>query len=201
MTLSAVLNAQCPHTNRVPIHSAQVDEFRDEKETNVPQRVNWFKMEDLMSMGHVASDSECDGQSAFYYDEGDAARRIVIKHFDLNALSSIGSTSTGTSSLDVVLNGYKNQNAVPDIEHYFILLYYNIHKSSIAQLHQLWARLFQIVGPGNGFHGTQRVDIPIFIDFQNGEEPTDVQAVFDMLFCPSFGVDMSTLREVLTKYH
>ena len=50
-------------------------------------------------------------------------------------------------------------------------------------------------------HSTKRVEIPIFIDFQNGEDPTDVQAVFDMLFCPQFGVDLSTLREVVSKYY
>lgn len=141
------------HTYRVPLHGAgvRVDQFNDEKETDVTQSANWFKMEDLMSMGHVASDSECDGQSAFYYDDGDAARRIVMKHFDFNSLSSL-CIGSGDGSLDMVLNGYNanNQEAVPDIEHYFIILYYNIHKSSMASLQQLWLTLFQMVGDQKG---------------------------------------------------
>jgi len=179
-----------------------LDEFHERtcSEHTVADRsdhANWFNMEDLLSLNLVTDQSpECDDQSAFFYD-GQSERRVVFQHFDLSGLKS--------STLDIVLNGY-HSTCAPEIEHYFIVLYYNIQKSSAEQLYQLWSTLFHLVkksGYNSGLSKQMSGSVPpIYIDFQNGEQPTNVQAVFDLLYSPAVnGVDMEMLKEVVSGYY
>merc|ERR1712244_36883 len=105
----------------------------------------------------------------------------------------------GGTELDIVLNEYHNNNqSLPDIEHYFILLYYNIKQSSITQLQQLWQKLYNLFK----IKMKQNVVLPtIYINFENGEQPTNINNVFNMLYHPEFGIDLQTLKDAVIDYY
>ena len=177
--------------------------YQDKKYNKSKGSLSYFKLKEIDVTDHehidITQEMGDEQEYVYYYDHEQEQQKIFYKQLNLNVEDIFKNKRHGKASkLDLVLNEYHSTCNLPDIEHYFILLYYNIKKSNISQLQQLWTKLFHLFQSKM----SQNVPVPtIYINFKNGEQPTDVNGIFDMLYHPEFGIDLMTLKEVVKEYY
>ena len=98
---------------------------------------------------------------------------------------------------DIVLNGYhsdgRHRQSLPDIEHFAILLYYNIKHCTIPQLQQLWGQLIAL----RNWSKRENVSLPtIYIRFAQGNEPQNSENLFNMICDDKLNEKVMDLREL-----
>ena len=144
-------------------------------------------------IGHSFNILPQKNEYVYFYDHEQEQRKIFYKQLNLN----IYDVFKKHHDLDIVLNEYHaNFHSLPDIEHYFILLYYNIKQSSIIQLQQLWQKLYALFQQNM----SQNKPMPmIYINFQNGQNPTNINNVFNIIF--ELEMDLSTLKDIAKEYY
>ena len=174
----------------------------------------YFRMKEIDHMDHdesiIVHGHEQEDKIIYYYDHEQEQQKIFYAQLHLNIDDVFkkkafydeddgGGGNVEATVFDLVLNEYHtNRMHLPEIEHYFILLYYNIKKSSIQQLQSLWSKLYRL------FSSKIKQNIPlptVYINFKNGQLPININNVFSMLYHPEFGIDIKKLREVVREYY
>jgi len=180
---------------------------RPAKSTSAHSVFSYFVLKELGIEDHRHIDEKDlyhEEPYVYYYDHEQEEQKIFYKQLNLNIDDILKKKpvkgDVEATELDIALNEYHlHEDALPDMQRYFILLYYNIKKSSITQLQQLWRKLYTLWSSKT----KQGVPLPtIYINFENGEQPTNINHVFELLYRRDLKqVDLRTLKEVVREYY
>merc|ERR1740123_562022 len=102
---------------------------------------------------------------------------------------------------DIVRNGYHKHDdynqSLPDIEHFAILLYYNIKHCTVPQLKQLWSQLYSLAN----WSKRENISLPtIRIRFESGNAKLDSDSLFRLIMEDKV-MDLAELKRIFNAYY